>query len=181
MAKRELVATIRDRCQQASKKEKGEILDEFTAIAGRDREHSIRLLSGTGNSYVRQAVRSRFRDEAVREAVIVVCLWEATQGGAAHVREFHGAARASESRSRREWGAFSQPAQPLLTGCSNPSGPPRPTCIFVSEESIFLQMSGARQTAAHWASSGRDKARVGALLHYRSRTFARANKPVSCK
>ena len=34
MAKQELVATIRDRYQQASKKDKGRILDEFTAITG---------------------------------------------------------------------------------------------------------------------------------------------------
>ena len=34
MAKQELVATIRDRYQQASKKGKGRILDEFTAITG---------------------------------------------------------------------------------------------------------------------------------------------------
>ena len=32
MAKQELVATIRDRYQQASKKDEGRILDEFTAI-----------------------------------------------------------------------------------------------------------------------------------------------------
>ena len=42
--------------------------------------------------------------------------------------------------------------------------PTRPTCIFVLEESIFLQRSGARQTAAHWVSSGRGKAGVGAIL-----------------
>ena len=43
----------------------------------------------------------------------------------------------------------------------------RPTCIFLLEESSFLQRSGARQTAAHWVSSDRAKARVGALLHSR--------------
>ena len=57
----------------------------------------------------------------------------------------------------------------------------RSTCILVLEESIFLQRSGARQTAVHWVSAGRVKARVGALIHYRSRTVAWANKPVSCK
>ena len=45
MAKQELVATIRDRYQQSSKKEKGRILDEFTAITGHHRKHGIRLLS----------------------------------------------------------------------------------------------------------------------------------------
>ena len=63
---------------------------------------------------------------------------------------------------------------------SNPP-PTRPTCIFVLEESIFLQRSGARQTAVHWVSSDRGKAGVGAPLHYRSRTVAWVNKPASCK
>ena len=57
----------------------------------------------------------------------------------------------------------------------------RPTCIFPLEESSFLQRSGARQTAAHWVSSDRAKARVGTLLHYRSGSVAWVNKPVSCK
>ena len=34
MAKQELVATIRDRYRRSSKKDKGRILDEFTAITG---------------------------------------------------------------------------------------------------------------------------------------------------
>ena len=33
MAKQELLATIRDRYQESSKKEKGRILDEFMAVA----------------------------------------------------------------------------------------------------------------------------------------------------
>ena len=37
MAKQELVATIRDRYRQASKKDKGRILDEFTAITDHHR------------------------------------------------------------------------------------------------------------------------------------------------
>ena len=43
MAKQELVATIRDRYQQSSKKDKGKIPDEFTAITGHHRKHGIRL------------------------------------------------------------------------------------------------------------------------------------------
>ncbi len=39
MAKQELVATIRDRYRQSSKKDKGRILDEFTAITGYHRKH----------------------------------------------------------------------------------------------------------------------------------------------
>ena len=75
MAKQELVATIRDRYRQASKKDKGRILDEFTAITGHHRKHGIRLLGGTADNKGKQAVGRRIYDEAVREAVIVV--WEA--------------------------------------------------------------------------------------------------------
>ena len=67
MAKQELVATIRDRYRQASKKDKGRILDEFTAITGHNRKHGIRLLSQPVGEEEKQAVR---------EAVIVV--WEAS-------------------------------------------------------------------------------------------------------
>ena len=56
MAKHELVATIRDRYQQASKKDKGRILDEFTAITGHHRKHGIRLLSETGDNQGKQIV-----------------------------------------------------------------------------------------------------------------------------
>ena len=76
MAKQELVATIRDRYQQASKKDKGRILDEFTAITGHHRKHGIRLLSETADNQGKQVVGRRIYDEAVREAVIVV--WEAS-------------------------------------------------------------------------------------------------------
>ena len=63
MAKQELVATIRDRYQESSKKEKGRILDEFMAVTG---HHA-------GKSPVVKG--RRIYDETVREAVIVV--WEA--------------------------------------------------------------------------------------------------------
>ena len=72
MANRELVATIRYRCQQSTKKDKGRILDEFTAITGHHRKHGIRLLGGTADNKCNQAVGRRIYDEAVREAVIVV-------------------------------------------------------------------------------------------------------------
>ena len=77
MAKQELVATIRDRYRQASKKDKGRILDEFTAITGHHRKHGIRLLSQPVGEEEKQAVGRRIYDEAVREAVIVV--WEASE------------------------------------------------------------------------------------------------------
>ena len=76
MAKQELVATIRDRYRHSSKKDKGRILDEFTAITGHHRKHGIRLLSGTADNQGKQVVGRRIYDEAVREAVIVV--WEAS-------------------------------------------------------------------------------------------------------
>ena len=75
MANHELVATIRERYQQASKKDKGRILDEFTAITGHHRKHGIRLVSQTAGEQEKQVSRRRIYDEAVREAVIVV--WEA--------------------------------------------------------------------------------------------------------
>ena len=76
MAKQELVATIRDRYRQASKKDKGRILDEFTAITGHHHKHGIRLLSQHVGEEQKQAVGRRTYDEAVREALIVV--WEAS-------------------------------------------------------------------------------------------------------
>ena len=48
MAKQELLATIRDRYQESSKKEKGRVLDEFIAVTGHHRKHGIRLLAQTG-------------------------------------------------------------------------------------------------------------------------------------
>ena len=76
MAMHELVATIRYRYRQASKKDKGRTLDEFIAITGHHRKRGIRLLGGSCSNKVNQAVGRRIYDEAVREAVIVV--WEAS-------------------------------------------------------------------------------------------------------
>ena len=72
IAKQELVATIRDRYQQASKGDKGRILHEFTAITGHRPKHGIRLLSGTASTDGWQVVGKRIYDAAVREAVISV-------------------------------------------------------------------------------------------------------------
>ena len=49
MAKKELLATIRDRYQDSNKRDKGRILDEFTAVTGLHRKHAIRLLAGSEN------------------------------------------------------------------------------------------------------------------------------------
>ena len=77
MAKRELLATLRDRYRSSSKKDKGRILDEFIAITGHHRKHGIRLLSHLEEDDVAPGpIRGRrIYDEAVREAVIVI--WEA--------------------------------------------------------------------------------------------------------
>ena len=44
MAKRELLATLRDRYRSSSKKDKSRILDEFIAVTGHHRKHGVRLL-----------------------------------------------------------------------------------------------------------------------------------------
>src|SRR5262249_19673122 len=74
--KSELLELLRQRYQQASKHDKGKILDEFVAVAGCHRKHAIRLLSAnrplTAEAPV---VARRTSDEAVRQTLIV--LWEA--------------------------------------------------------------------------------------------------------
>ena len=50
MAKRELLASIEDRYEVASKKHKGRILDEFIAVTGHHRKHGIRLLGQSGDA-----------------------------------------------------------------------------------------------------------------------------------
>ena len=72
----ELVAAVSDRYGQASRAERGRILDEFTAVTGLHRKHAVRLLR-VGVSSRSSAPRPgrRVYDMAVREALIVV--WEA--------------------------------------------------------------------------------------------------------
>ena len=78
MARKELLGTIRDRYQHSTRKDKGRILDEFTAVTGLHRKHAIRLLTQSKDQREHQPSLSgrRIYDEAVREAVIVV--WEAS-------------------------------------------------------------------------------------------------------
>ena len=78
MAKRKLLASIQDRYQGSSKKDKGRILDEFIAVTGHHRKHGIRLLGRLGEAadQVTGVKGRRIYDEAVREAVILV--WEAS-------------------------------------------------------------------------------------------------------
>ena len=78
MAKKELLATIREGYQSSTKRDKGRILDEFIAVTGRHRKHGIRLLAqiDSGGEEPPPWAGQRIYDEAVREAVIVV--WEAS-------------------------------------------------------------------------------------------------------
>ena len=77
-SKKELLTAIRDRYRCSTKRDKGRILDEFTAVTGLHRKHAIRLLAGS--EYEKEEGTSlagrRVYDEAVREAAIVV--WEAS-------------------------------------------------------------------------------------------------------
>ena len=78
MAKRELLATIRDRYRASSRKDKSRILDDFITVMGHHRKHGIPLLgqSGDTDDKVPEVKGGRIYDEAVREAVILV--WEAS-------------------------------------------------------------------------------------------------------
>ena len=75
-ARRELVRAIGERYRVAAREDKLQILDEFVAVTGYHRKHSIRILNddSTATAPVR-APRLRLYDEAVREVLIV--LWEA--------------------------------------------------------------------------------------------------------
>ena len=76
MAKRELLAIIRNRYRASSRKDKSRILDEFIAVTGHHRKHGIRLLGKLDDDEgTTHSVRGRrIYDEADREAVIVI--WE---------------------------------------------------------------------------------------------------------
>ena len=73
----EVLGAIRNRYREASKKDKGRMLDEFVAIAGCHRKHAVRLLCQSEDAAVRTVPKGRrIYDEAVRQALIVV--WEAS-------------------------------------------------------------------------------------------------------
>ena len=77
-AKWELLATIRGRYREPSRKDKSRILGEFIAVSGQQCKHGIRpLAESEGGDEKADAVRGRrIYDEAVREALIVS--WEAS-------------------------------------------------------------------------------------------------------
>ncbi len=76
-ARQELVGAIGARYRAGSREEKLRILDEFVAVTGYHRKHSIRLLN-TAALVMDPPRRPRLRlyDDAVREALVV--LWEAS-------------------------------------------------------------------------------------------------------
>ena len=76
-ARQELVQAIGDRYRAGTREEKLRILDEFVAVTGYHRKHSIRILNTIPlrTMSVRRR-RLRLYDEAVREALVV--LWEAS-------------------------------------------------------------------------------------------------------
>ena len=77
MAKRELLATLRDRYRSSSKGDKSRILDEFIAVTGHHRKHGIRLLGQLDDDEDTPRVTrgQRIYDAAIRAAVTVI--WEA--------------------------------------------------------------------------------------------------------
>jgi len=76
-ARQQLVQAIGERYRAGSKEGKARILDEFVAVTGFHRKHSIRILNAsTTESTGSKAPRLRLYDQAVREALVV--LWEAS-------------------------------------------------------------------------------------------------------
>ena len=78
MAKHELLASVRDRYRESSRKDKSKILDEFIAVTGHHRKHGIRLLgqSAEGSVGTGEVKGRRIYDDAVRQVVILI--WEAS-------------------------------------------------------------------------------------------------------
>lgn len=74
--RRELVLAIGARYRGATRDERPLILDEFVAVTGYHRKHSIRILNDdSAATAIVRVPRLRFYDEAVRAVLIV--LWEA--------------------------------------------------------------------------------------------------------
>lgn len=76
-AKRELVRVVAEKYQRAGRHDKHKILEQFVAVTGYHRKHSIRLLNSTAELVTpRRTRRFRVYDEAVKQALVV--LWEAS-------------------------------------------------------------------------------------------------------
>ena len=76
VTKKELIQVLKKRYKLSYKEEKTRILDEFTAITGYHRKHSVRLLlKGTKPDPGPAKHHRKIYTEAVREALIIC--WEA--------------------------------------------------------------------------------------------------------
>ena len=74
---REYTEAVRERYMRASKKEKGRVLDEFTAVVGCQRKSAIRLLRGRKQSWAGRR-RGRPRRYGHEVARVLKMAWEAT-------------------------------------------------------------------------------------------------------
>jgi len=74
---REYTEAVRERYMRASKKEKGRVLDEFTAVVGCQRKSAIRLLRGRKQSWAGRR-RGRPRRYGHEVAGVLKMAWEAT-------------------------------------------------------------------------------------------------------
>ena len=72
--RKELIEGIGHRYRAGNRKEKQQILDEFTQVTGYHRKHAIRALNGAVAKAAGQRKRDWVYDEAVHRALIVV--WE---------------------------------------------------------------------------------------------------------
>lgn len=73
----ELVVALATRYASSSRKERGQIRDEFAAVSGLRRKHAVRLpRAGWSDQQSGLRPARRLYNEAVREALIVI--WEAS-------------------------------------------------------------------------------------------------------
>jgi hypothetical protein len=73
----ELVVALAGRYASGSRKERGQILDEFAAVSGLHRKHAMRLLrAGRANRRCGPRPARRLYSDATRDALIVI--WEAS-------------------------------------------------------------------------------------------------------
>lgn len=73
--RKELTEAVVQRSREASKSDKSKILDEFAELTKYHRKHAIRVLSSAPREPRQRPGRTRWYDEAVWQALIV--LWEA--------------------------------------------------------------------------------------------------------
>ncbi len=74
-ARRELVRAVGDRYRAGSREEKRRILDEFVAVTRWHRKHAIRVLNVAGaDGEPRRKPRARVYDDAIRQALLILCI-----------------------------------------------------------------------------------------------------------